>query len=134
MPVVNPSSYRAKGIFRNHHLNTMHAGLLRKTNHVDYQRKRIQTHDHDFLDLDCVIHNNEKAIILLHGLEGNSKRPYMLGMSHYFMKKGWDIIAMNFRGCSGEPNLLPRSYHIGETRDLHTVLEATLKIYPFQQI
>jgi predicted alpha/beta-fold hydrolase len=134
MPVIQPSSYRAKGIFRNQHLNTMHAVLLRKYPTAPYKRIRINTPDDDFLDLDCILQKNKKVIILLHGLEGNSKRPYMQGMAYFFMKNGWDVVSMNFRGCSGEPNLLPRSYHIGETGDLDLVVKSTLNLYPYEQV
>jgi hypothetical protein len=35
---------------------------------------------------------------------------------------GYRGVLMHFRGCSGEPNRLPRSYHSGETGDAATVV------------
>src|SRR5262249_52426397 len=32
-------------------------------------------------------------------------------------ERGWGAFAMNFRSCSGEPNLLARSYHSGAVED-----------------
>lgn len=37
-------------------------------------------------------------------------------------RAGWDCAAVNHRGCSGEPNLLPKSYHQGSSNDCATVV------------
>jgi predicted alpha/beta-fold hydrolase len=90
---------------------------------VDYQRERIETPDGDFLDLDWVRNGNRKLAVLSHGLEGHSRRKYIQGMIRALLRRGWDAVAWNFRGCSGEPNRLLRFYHSGDTADLKTVLE-----------
>jgi predicted alpha/beta-fold hydrolase len=36
---------------------------------------------------------------------------------------GFRPVFMHFRGCSGEPNRLPRSYHSGDTADLACVVD-----------
>ena len=68
-----------------------------------------------------------KLIILLHGLEGNAKRPYITGTAKLFNANGFDACALNFRGCSGEENRLWRSYHSGETNDLEAVIDLCLE-------
>lgn len=65
----------------------------------------------------------KRAVVLSHGLEGNTKRPYMLGMAHALLQNGWDVVARHFRGCSGELARQPNNYHMGETNDLHTVVQ-----------
>ena len=47
----------------------------------------------------------------------------MRGMIRAMNRRGWDAVALNFRGCSGEPNQLFRSYHSGDTGDLAAVVE-----------
>jgi predicted alpha/beta-fold hydrolase len=47
----------------------------------------------------------------------------MLGMSVALRKRGWDTLAWNCRGCSGEPNRLLRSYHSGVSGDLGHVID-----------
>src|SRR5262245_58458959 len=60
---------------------------------------------------------------MTHGLEGSSNGQYVRGMVRAFNRRGWDALALNFRGCSGEPNRLLRSYHSGATEDLRRVAE-----------
>jgi len=93
---------------------------------VNYVRQRIETPDRDFIDLDWSRVGAARAAIVSHGLEGNSRRSYMLGMIKAMNRRGWDGVAINFRGCSGRPNRLPRSYHSGATEDLHTVVKYVL--------
>lgn len=122
MPLIRTSTYRARGIFRNAHINTIYPAIFRKVEGVRYERERISTRDGDFLDLDWSPVGSRKLALVLHGLEGSADRPYMRGMARHFNEKGWDALCLNFRGCSGEPNRKLRSYHIGETNDLRWVL------------
>ena len=66
-------------------------------------------------------------MIVSHGLEGNSDRHYAKGMASYFFQRGWDSLAWNCRGCSGEINRLPRFYHHGATEDLGAVVDHAIK-------
>jgi predicted alpha/beta-fold hydrolase len=90
---------------------------------VKYTRERIWTADDDFLDLDWSTVGARKVAIITHGLEGNSDRWYVLGMVKAINAGGWDAVAWNMRGCSGEPNKRLRSYHSGATEDLQEVIE-----------
>ncbi len=56
-------------------------------------------------------------------MEGSSHRPYVLGMARALHRKGWDVLAWNFRSCSGEMNRKLRFYNSGETDDLQTVIK-----------
>ena len=127
MPLINDSTYRARGIFRNAHINTIYPALFRQVEGVSYERQRIETPDGDFLDLDWSAPGSESLLLVLHGLEGSSQRHYIRGMVRYFNQRGWDALALNFRGCSGEPNRKLRSYHIGETGDLALAVRHALE-------
>lgn len=116
--------YRPSWYFRNGHVSTLYSGLFRPAFSVPgLVRSRFETSDGDFLDLDISRVGSNRLVVLLHGLEGNTRRPYMAGMQRLFLLNGWDTLALNFRGCSGEPNRLLRSYHSGETEDLREVLK-----------
>lgn len=122
-PVVDQSNYRAPLLCSNGHVQTVIPTLFRKVLGVEYRRERIDTPDGDFLDLDWSRVGAKRLAIVLHGLEGDSGRPYMMGMVKGLNRSGWDALALNFRGCSGEPNRKLRMYHSGETEDLQTVIQ-----------
>lgn len=117
--------------FNNGHVQTILPALLRRGPAVRYARERIPTPDGDFLDLDWCGSGNSRVAVVLHGLEGSSSRSYVRGMVHALTRNGWDCAAMNFRGCSGEPNLKLGMYHSGLTEDLDTVVRHVLdKVAP----
>jgi uncharacterized protein len=134
MPVLDGSSYRAPIFLCNGHLLTVYPNLARRVFDVRYQRRRIPTPDGDFLDLDQSSIGSDRVVIIAHGLEGNSSRPYILGMVRAFNRGGWDAVAWNFRGCSGEPNRTLRFYHSGDTPDLHTVLSHVMALEAYRCI
>ena len=129
MPIL-PSSYRAPWWLRNGHAGTMWPVLFRPVPEPapgmeEPRRIRIDTDDGDFLDLDLHRHAGKKArglVIISHGLEGNSRRKYILGMARALALRGFDALAWNMRSCSGESNRTDRLYHMGETGDLARVI------------
>ena len=132
MPVIDNSTYVPPRLLHSGHALTIWASCYRKLP-CDwdswFSTVRLRTPDGDFFDVDWLPvrpdARSDKAVILSHGLEGNSRRPYVRGMAEAFRSMGWDALARNFRGCSGEPNLTPGIYHGGQTCDLHqTVLYA----------
>ena len=141
MPYIYPSSYQPPRWVRGRqHLQTIVPSLFRKIKDVVYQRQRIEISDGDFLDLDWSKTSREsstkskKLIILSHGLEGSSDRPYITGMVSIFNKAGYDALGWNMRSCGGEPNRLPRFYHHGATEDLNAVVEYVLQHTDYKEI
>ncbi len=62
------------------------------------------------------------ALILFHGLEGNSLSPYMQAIAHDFRAAGWVVAAAHFRGCSGVPNRMARAYYSGDSAEIDFML------------
>lgn len=135
MPLIS-SSYKAPIASRNTHLATIYSGLFRKVRGVKQERERITLSDGDFIDLDWSFAKKKtnKLMLLLHGLEGDAQRPYILGAAKIFVKNNIDVVAVNHRSCSGEPNLLYRSYNSGATEDLHDVLKHILDTRSYTDI
>ena len=128
MIVKDYPELKANILYRNKHLSTILPALFRKHN-TAYTRKRITTPDDDFFYVDCLLRNNKKAVVMLHGLEGSSDSQYIKGFANLFSASGYDVHAINFRSCGGEMNLLPYSYHSGFTNDLSFYLKSITAKY-----
>jgi hypothetical protein len=48
-------------------------------------------------------------------------------MARALTRAGWDVLALNLRGCSGTLNRRPRFYHSGATEDLAVVIDYALE-------
>jgi len=127
-----PAPFRGAWWLPGGHLQTLGGKYMRPLLDVPLRRERWDTPDGDFLDLDFGPDPDERAplILLLHGLEGFSRRPYILHALGVLTRAGMAGVGLNFRGCSGEPNRLPRLYHSGETQDSGLVLETLRRRWP----
>lgn len=123
MPILESTSYRPPPLLSNCHFQTIYSSIGRRIPIPAYTRERLFTDDDDFLDLDWSKIGSNRLAILSHGLEGSTSSRYIRGMVRALNDEGWDVLAWNFRSCSGEPNLLPRSYHSGFTEDLARVID-----------
>jgi predicted alpha/beta-fold hydrolase len=105
---------------------------LRRPGPFPLKRERIDTPDGDFLDLDFGPDPDPAAplVLLLHGLEGFTRRPYMVQAAQILAAQGLATVGLNFRSCSGEPNRCPRLYHSGETEDVTHVLRTLRGQWP----
>jgi len=135
MPIIH-SNFQAKGLFKNGHFSTIYSAKLRPIPKLVQERERLELSDGDFVDLDWshASKNTSKVAILLHGLEGNAQRVYMKGQGKELAAKGWDVVAMNHRGCSGEENLLYPSYTSGRTEDLGSLVNFLLEKDRYSEI
>ncbi|MDO6471253.1 YheT family hydrolase [Maribacter sp. 1_MG-2023] len=135
MPLID-STYDPPLFFKNGHLSTIYSGLVRKVSDVEQIRIRITLPDSDFLDTDWsyASSTSQKLVIIIHGLEGSSKRAYIKGSAKVLTQSGYDVCAINLRGCSGTANKLFRSYHSGATEDLQAVIEHVLNLDEYQSI
>lgn len=93
---------------------------------VNYRRERWDTPDGDFIDVDLALPEPVRAtsplLVLFHGLEGDSQSHYSRSLMRDAADRGWRGIVVHFRGCSGEPNRLPRAYHSGDSDEGDWVL------------
>lgn len=121
MPVVQ-STFAPPRWLANGHIQTILPAVWPRRMAVPYVRERLELDDGDFLDLDVLDAGHSRVAVISHGLEGSSGDVYVRSLATVLAGRGWDVVAWNYRGCSGEPNRLPRSYHSGDTDDLARVI------------
>lgn len=78
--------------------------------------------DGDIVALERLSGDGAPKLIVLHGLEGSSRSPYVRGLLAGARARGWSADVIVFRGCGGEPNTARRFYHSGETTDLDEIV------------
>lgn len=118
-------SYKSPFLLKNAHLQTIYPSLFRKLDDSFFERTLIDTPDGDFIVVDKGEATGvaKGVIVLSHGLEGHSRRPYIIGMADALRQQGWDVLAWNFRSCGGVMNRKLRFYHSGATDDLEVVVK-----------
>lgn len=128
MPYIKNSKYDKSIPFwlKNKHFSTIYAAKIKRFSPPVYLRKKLELEDGDFLNVDYKIQSKDKAVILCHGLEGNSKRTYINSCSAYFLQENFSVFAWNNRSCGGEMNRLPQLYHHASIEDLDAVIQFAL--------
>lgn len=119
MPTI---PYKPPLLIRGAHLETLYPHFFRRVKSANYESLIIDTPDDDFLEAESYHNGGQALIILSHGLEGSSRRDYMLGMVNIFLENDYDVLTWNYRGCGEKLNRQPRLYHSGATDDLDTMV------------
>ncbi len=100
----------------------------RRVGPVSYLRERWDTPDGDFIDVDFLpaaagTPSPRPLLVMFHGLEGSSQSHYSRAFALWAHAQGWDFAVPHFRGCSGEINRAPRTYHSGDHAEADWVLQ-----------
>ncbi len=129
---VPPDPYRAPWWLPGPHAQTIVPARLLPVACPDYRRERWETPDGDFLDVDFTVGAAAGApvLVLFHGLEGDSRSHYARLLMQGCVARGWQGLVVHFRGCSGQPNRLPRAYHSGDSAEIDWVLQRVAGRWP----
>jgi len=134
-PNAVASNFKPAWWCRGAHSQTIASVLFKSKQRFVLKRKRFEIPDGDFLDLDYLHksptdeNKNFPCVVIVHGLEGSSKAPYVQSLLKEIQNRGWSAIAINMRMCSGVPNRLKQTYHSGRTEDLDWILQELTKEY-----
>jgi uncharacterized protein len=134
MPLITDSSYRAPSWLPGGHTQTVWPALFRRVRKITGNSERLELPDGDFVDLEWAGQGNRRLAILSHGLEADFLTGYIQGMAAALVRRGWDVLVWNFRGCGNGPNRLLRMYHSGATEDLDAVVRHAMKCHPAECI
>ena len=89
--------------------------------------ERLELDDGDFVDLahgaGHALAPDAPLVALFHGLAGSVDSGYARGAMAALGAAGFATCLMHWRGCSGEPNRLARSYHSGASDDVARLLD-----------
>ncbi|MGE5338179.1 MAG: YheT family hydrolase [Gemmatimonadota bacterium] len=128
------TTYRAPWWMPGGHLQTIVPAKLLPGPRLEYRRERWDTPDGDFIDVDFALPEPgdpcAPVLVLFHGLEGSSQSHYARSIMRAFADRGWRALVPHFRGCSGEPNRLPRAYHSGDSDEGDWILRAVATRWP----
>lgn len=140
MPIIN-STFNTAWYLQNRHLQTLLPSLTRKPAIPQRTVYEMPMHDGDIMLLETVSpdahskfkkENQEKAVLLIHGLTGSADSQYIVGLQNVFKSQGIFSLAMNFRGAK-TPNKLARGYHSGSSQDMAELVEHIHSRYPHYQ-
>lgn len=137
MPVVE-SGFRPAWWLPGAHLQTIAPVLLRPSPRLDSRWERVELRDGDFLDLAWAepgpVDPRASVLALFPGLGGSVRSTYVRGMARAGLARGLRPVVIHFRGASGVPNRLARTYHAGETDDPREALARIGERYPEARI
>jgi predicted alpha/beta-fold hydrolase len=134
MALIRNSTYRAPSWLPGGHAQTIYPALFRRLAPVAARAERLELADGDFMDLEWSGDGGPRLAILSHGLEADMQTGYIRGMAAALIRRGWDVLRWNFRGCGGTPNRLLRMYHSGATGDLHLIVTHALAHHPARSV
>ena len=114
-----PPRFDAAAWLRHPHLQTLYGALFAPAPRIAFTRKRWETPDGDFVDVDWIDGPPAAPLVaLFHGLEGGSTSHYAHALMSRVRAMRWRGAVVHFRGCGGEPNRLARAYHSGDSAEI----------------
>lgn len=117
MPIIQ-SNYTPAAWLSNPHLQTIIASQLLKPSAIQTHPERVELPDGDFIDINLSQRTGGEIVAVFHGLAGSVNSNYIQGVWNSLELAGFRPALMHWRGCSGEPNRLPRAYHSGASDDI----------------
>lgn len=127
---INTEAFTPPFWAANPHIQTIFPSLFDTTPEMVDDTLLITTPDDDIIEIDIQTPDYCRAsLIILHGLEGSSRRFYVKRLIKIVRQYGFRTCAMNFRSCASAMNRQRRMYHSGETKDLSYLIDYLLHHY-----
>jgi predicted alpha/beta-fold hydrolase len=116
--------FRPAPLLGNQHAQTIFPALFRRGGPRVVASECWPMPDGEALDVDLLPDRpNQPGVLVLHGLEGSARAPYVRGLLAAVEARGWNGAALSFRSCGPTPLTGRHLYHSGDTRDLPAVIE-----------
>ncbi len=116
-------------LLRGAHVQTLRSSVARSLSaRPDAERRVFRADDGERLlasvDWQPGRRCDSPAAVLVHGQEGTSDAPYMLGTAAKLHAAGWHVVRLNQRGCGESETLTPTLHHGGRGDDVAAVLHS----------
>ncbi|WP_455222036.1 hydrolase [Kaarinaea lacus] len=134
------SPFQPSWWLRNRHVQTILPFLLKTNNNIPYKKQKLELPDGDFVDVFwCDTekkpqHEVQPLVIVLHGMGGCFQSHYIPGMVKALLSRGYRVAFLHARGCSGEPNRLPVTFHAADTSELQQLVLTAKEENPDQPV
>lgn len=132
--VVRSNGFTAPRWLANGHAQTLWAGLVRRRAAVPLTPETLELPDGDNLELFHGPPARGPLVIVLHGLGGCARSPYVLGLLAALRSRGMQGVVMQFRGAGAHLNRLPRFFHAGAIEDLESTVQRVRRAFPARPI
>ena len=102
---------------RHGHTQTLAALASQPDECVASSQQCLETADGDFVNLTWFDHQTGPIFILLPGMGGHARSPYIQVIANHLWKAGFSSVVLEGRGAR-QPNRLAKFYHAGFTEDI----------------
>jgi len=126
--------FRPLPLLTNPHVQTFVAAKLAWPLEPPSVTRFVQLPDDDTIALEVSTpagwQPEDQTVVLLHGLCGCHRSPYMQRLARKLLRCGIRAVRMNLRGCGSGKGLARYPYHSGQSTDVLAVLESLQQACP----
>lgn len=134
-PTLSIPPFRPAPWLRNPHVQTLFAAAVRPRPRLALCERKFRGLGGEDIYTFCLRERpGAPWVVLLHGLEGSARSPYIMGMLAAAARRGWNACVMEYRGCGGREVTAPRFYYSGDTADAQQLLRLMARRYGRDQI
>ena len=134
MPEFQPPLFEPHPVFRGGHLQTIASVGASQVTGLRPRKRIVAVSQGDSIVLhdDCppCWNKGDPSILLVHGLSGCHRAPYMLRLAKQFTERGMRVFRMDMRGCGAAASLATNLTHAGRSDDVLAALDAIANLCP----
>ena len=127
-------SFNPIPFFQDHFSQTILGSLFNFTPYMDSKTEYVRLPDGDLITLEVATpkgwKESDPSIMMVHGLCGSHKSPYLIRLTKRLLKRGIRSIRLNLRGCGSGKGLAKKFYHCGISEDIKAALYHMKGKYP----
>lgn len=120
------------------HIQTIAASFLSFGSNPSSLKRFVYLADGDKLVMEITTpkgwKNDDKTAVLIHGLCGSHRSPYIVRMTRKLLKKGVRVVRVNLRGCGSGRGHAKKMYHSESSEDVWQAIKEIKRDAPYSPI